>query len=265
MKLISWLENQLKKFILFLKKQKLIKNEIEKESIQPRDYFALARSWADDFYVSVETSRNRWRAATLYLLTPLSALLLLCITFLIPSQHLVPLIIQHYQDGQVVVTPFKQQYAPKNSAEVESDIAKYIRFRESYSSETYNYSYRLIELMSSADVAKQYETSQSASNKNSPINVLGNKEYQNIKIENIIFLDSAYKNKQHKLDRSHQNLAQVDFVLTTCNKHSGMKIQTPLVALISWEYKGMPENPSQRWMNWNGFQVQSYQIHRRNI
>lgn len=265
MKIASFLKNKLKTPILFLKKQTLIKNETEKESIRPYDYFVLARSWADDFYVSVEASRNRWRAAALYLLTPLSGLLLICVTFLIPEQHLVPLIIQHYQNGQVVVTPFKQRYTPKNSAEVESDIAKYIRFRESYGAETYSYSYRLIQLMSSSDVAKKYERYQSVSNKSSPINVLGNKGYQSVKIENIIFLDRANRKKGREKHHFHKNLAQVDFVLTTHNKQSGQETQIPLVALVSWTYTGMPENPSQRWMNWNGFQVSSYETHRRNI
>lgn len=226
------------------------------------DYFRLAASWADDFYTATVTSRNRWRALALYGLLPLSAVLLLCVTFLVPAQHLVPLLVNHYDNGMVTVTPFKQPYAPSDQAQVESDIARYVRFRQSYSADLYDYSYRLIHLMSAPKVAERYDASQSARNPSSPINTLGNQGYQTVKVENILFLDNAAKNQAN--DRNHHNLAQVDFVVTTHNPKTGDTHTRPMTALLSWTYRGTPDNPGDRWLNWNGFTVTRYHVQARN-
>lgn len=293
------------KSISFLKKHQLINQSgnpsgnqpnsqsgnpsTDKKEIHPVDYFALATSWADDFYVSIEAARNRWKALSLFVLLPLLFILLLLMSYLIPSQKLIPLMVNHYSDGQTIVTPFQQHYAPENQSQVESDLARYVQFRESYSADTFDYSYRLINLMSTEIVADTFNQLQNAQNKSSPINVLGNKVYQSVKIESISFLDNENKNNHHSDNsndhntgndhdnknsnnnpktlqhRFHQNLAQVNFVVTTHDEGSGKDISTPLSALISWDYTGTPLNPSDRWMDWNGFKVKSYIINQRNI
>lgn len=236
------------------------------------DYFKTAKSWADEFYTSAITSRNKWRALCIFILTPMIFLLLLCMTFLIPAQHIEPLMINHYADGQTIVTPIKQHYAPKDSAETESDIARYIRFRESYSPDTYDYSYRLIHLMSSQSVYGDYQTSQDSNNKNSPINVLGKSGYETVKIESIVFLDNENKNSTVQSKRTkpnistiHKNLAEVNFVVTTHNSQSNTTTSKPLTALVSWGYRGISNDPNNRWMDWNGFTVTQYQVTNRNV
>ncbi len=246
----------------FSKKHHLIVEGIEKAKVTPHDYFTLAKNWADDFYVVIEASRNRWKALCLWILTPILILLLILITLLVPIQKITPLVINHYQDGQTIVTPFSKKYAPTDQAQVESDIARYVSFRESYSADTYDYSYRLINLMSALTVANAFNQLQNVQNKNSPINLLGNKGYQSVKIESISFLDN--ENKNNKMDSHHRNLAQVNFVVTTFDKESAKEVTTPLTALLSWTYAGTPNDPSDRWMDWNGFKVESYVIEERN-
>lgn len=237
-------------------------NAVAQENI---DYFKLAPNWASDCYVSLEISRNRWKSAVLYVCAPAIALLLFMMTFLIPMQHFSVLKIDHFENGLVTVTPLNHPYAPSSRSEVEANITRYIRFRESYSSDTYDYSFRLIKLMSLNDVARSYEQSQSASNKQAPINILGNNGYQSVTIQNITFLDNEEDNhKKGMTDHHHKNLAQVDFVVTTHNKQTGGVSKMPLSVLISWEYRGNPNNPEDRWMDWNGFTVTSYQVTQRN-
>lgn len=251
----------------FCRKNKWTAQPVNEKEVHAYDYFTLARSWADDFFVSVEASRNRWRSIALWVLVPMVVLLLLCLSFLIPAQHTVPLMINHYDNGIVTVTPFKQEEAPSNMAQVESDIARYVEFRESYSADTYDYTYRLIHLLSSKNVADDYDQLQTINNKKAPINILGHQGYQSVRIENILFLDSEKSNNPHRKrgrDILHHNLAQVDFVVTTYNKANGHHTTLPLTALISWSYRGIPNNPSDRWMDWNGFIVTSYTVKQRN-
>mgnify|MGYP006419483243 CR=1 FL=1 len=249
----------------FCKKHQLVNQPIQAEEVPVYSYFTQARSWTDDFYTTVEASRNRWRALSLWILTPVVFLLLLCVAVLTPIQHLVPLMVNHYNNGLVTVTPFHETYAPKNQAQVESDITRYVRFREGYSANTYQYSYRLISLMSSPSIKRRYDHSQSSANKHAPINVLGNKRYRTVKIQSIVFLDTKGKNSKKNHTTTHRNLAQIDFVVTDHDIKSGTASSMPLTVLISWGYRGMPNNPSDRWMNWNGFSVSTYQVHQRNV
>ena len=234
-------------------------------NVHSQHYFTLAKSWADDFYIAIEVSRNRWKALVLWVMLPIVFLLLGCILLLVPTQHLTPLLIEHYHNGLITVTPFKQPYAPNNAEQVESDIVRYIYFRESYSADTYNYSYRLTHLLSSHDIAAYYDQLQSTANTLSPINTLSNIGYRTVKIESISFLDKATQQLTHHKTTLHHNLAQVNFIITDHDKNSGNITSTPFTVLISWQYKGIPNNPEDRWMNWNGFTVTTYQTQQRNI
>lgn len=233
------------------------------EKITPKDYFGLAKSWADDFYTTMEISRNRWKALCLYILLPIVFILLICVASLAPNQHFLPVLVTHYENGLETLTPFKEPYTP-DVAQVKSDINRYVTFRESYSSSTYDYSYRLINLLSSNDVANTYNQDQSSKNNQSPINVLGNKGYTTVKIDQILILDSEDKNNSDRKDQHHTNLAQVDFIVSEHDKSTGAITSTPYSALVSWQYKGSPKNPADQWENWNGFTVTNYQLQQRN-
>lgn len=254
-----------------IKSKNLTTKTIEQTAeIKPHDYFRLARNWSDDFYAATYASRNRWRAASLYVFLPLSLLLLLCVVMLVPAQHLEPLIINHYEDGLVSVVPLKQPYAPTDRAEVESEIVRYVINRESYSAASYNTQYSLVNLLSDNTVAKQYMTSQDASNKNSPINRLGDKGYQTVHIESVVFLDNvaanlSQRNEKAKRSTQHHNLAQVDFTVTAYDNASGAATHVPLTALISWTYRGTPRDPKQMWQDWDGFTVTQYSVEERNV
>ena len=252
--------------------KKWFETALHQEKMDSNDYFSTAKSWADEFYSSTVASRNKWRALSIFILMPIIFILLICMMFLIPTQHIEPLMINHYTDGETVVTPIKQPYAPKDDAQVQSDIARYVRFRETYSPDSYEYAYRLIHLMSAQSVYSEYQTSQDSSNKNSPINALGKSGYETVKIESIVFLDKENKNSQKHmhsknitLNDLHKNLAQVNFDVITHNDQSNSTTSRPLTALISWGYRGISNDPNERWMDWNGFTVMNYQVTNRNV
>lgn len=229
----------------------------------PLDYFELARSWAGDFYVNLIGSRNRWRAICLYITLPMSCLLLISISFLIPLQHLQPILIHHYQDGYVQVEPLKSSYIPRNKLEIESDLVRYVMNRESYHEFAYKEQFSLVNLLSDNAVARDYMAAQSMSNKNSPINSLGNNGYRTVQVVSVVFLDKAELNDPKKKMTPHRNLAQVDFTVTEHNKFNEQGHKTSWIALLSWEYRGMPNDPEQIWKNWNGFTITAYDVQRR--
>lgn len=227
----------------------------------PPAYFELAKDWAYDYYQSVMVSRNRWKAACLWVCLPLIGMLLFMMCFLIPLQHLEPLLITQYPNGLSSVTVLKSKIAPPAPAQVESDLVRYVTHRESYSSASYDYQYNLVTLLSDRDVAQDYINSQSLSNKLSPVNLLGVKGERRVQVENVLFLDQALPKEHAKV--AHNNLAQVDFVVTQQDGR-GTPIQVPFTAVISWRYRGLPADPNDRWLNWSGFTVTHYTLQQRN-
>ncbi len=245
-----------KQFYTHPKNNKAIKNT--------HDYFSRAQSWSDDFYATAVASRNRWRAMSLFGLAPLLGLSLISIVLLIPNQHLEPLLINHYPDNVVTVMPATQPVIPMSMAEVQSDIVRYVINRESYSAFSYQTQYELIMLLSSDSVADDYANQQASSNPNAPINVLKSKGVQTAQVTSVLFLDSVDKNEPAKHITHHQNLAQVNFTVTTTFSN-GVAQTTPYTALVSWVYNGTPADPTEAWQNWNGFRVTQFQVEQRQV
>ncbi len=248
------------------KKEQITKNKETMVTIsgKPHVYFGKACNWADDIAANMEASRNRWRAVTLYALIPATFLLLLSVTMLIPIQHLEPLLINHYSDGQVSVMPISKKHVPKQAAEIQSDIVRYIVSRESYSAFSYREQYTLVNLLSSGEVASQYINEQDSSNNHSPINVLGNKGTRTVHVTSVLFLDKAAENDPNKKVFNHTNLAQINFTVTSQDE-TGVLKTIPLTALVSWEYRGMRSNQTDAWQNWNGFTITHYDVQQRNL
>lgn len=228
-----------------------------------KNYFQLAKNWADDYYASAVASRNRWKYLCLFVAIPLCAIMLLSVLVLVPMQHLEPLLIHQYENGLVTIEPVKQVSAPTNRAQIESEIVRYIVNRESYSGASYHEQYALVNLLSSHKVAEQYRRVQDVSNKQSPIVRLRNHGYRKVHIESIIFLDNISRNNDQ--NHSHHNLAQVDFTITEDEQQNGRETHLPVTALVSWGYRKVSNNPEARWRDWDGFTVTEYQLHQRNV
>lgn len=234
------------------------------EDAKGKKYFVVAKNWADDMYTEALISRNRYKIA-FYIAMGLALFLAFDMSFLIPAQHMEPLLINHYEDGRVSVLPLKQSAAPINQSQTESEIVRYVVSRESFDPVSFSEQYSLVNLMSADDVAQSYGLSQSAANKNSPISVLGNGGYRTVHVDNVVFLDSKAENKgkPQKL-QTHKNLAQVSFTITDHTKDSGSTKTTPFIALVSWAYHGTPVDPDDMWKNWDGFTVTQYTLQQSN-
>lgn len=228
------------------------------------NYFQLATSWADDYYVRMVSSRNRYQIAFLAAIG-LCALLTLSIIMLSHTHEYIPLLVHHYDSGAVSVSPASQRGAPENQAEVESDLVRYIVSRESYDPASFGEQYQLVTLLSDASVAHVYQSQQNADDDQAFIHRFSNKSVRSVKIEDVNFLDNEAMNMNEKHEKNHKNLAEIHFIVTDKNLSSGKESKTPFVAIVAWEYGGIPNDPEVRWMNWNGFTVVSYQRNQRTV
>ena len=229
-----------------------------KQNAPSSDYFTTAQSWADDLVTATVTSRNRYKLA-FFAATGLAALMTICVMVLVPAQHTELVVVHVGQSGYTWLTTTKSHEKLKPSwAEVQSNIARYITARESYDPILYRHQTSEVKMFSASDVEGQYILEQSQENKNAPINVLQNKGYRTVVVNNVMQEDLAAKNVDGK--GHHVNLAQVNFVVVDHLFDQSQTIKTPYTALVSWRYDGIPSTPEKQLRNWNGFTVTKYQV-----
>jgi type IV secretion system protein VirB8 len=229
----------------------------------PRDYFNRARTWADDNFSQLQQSRNRYQAAFLLALG-LNVATCGAVAVLANYQTIIPLMVHHYDNGVMSVEPLTNERAPLNKTQVESDIVRYIENREAYDITSYRAQFDLVSLLSSNQVAGEYQREQDKSNKDAPINTLSTAMSRRVHVYSINFLDTLIFNEKD-LPKNHQNVAEVVFSLTDTDKERGTTNEHHYNALISWSYTKPPESPALRWQNWDGFQVIRYSKQLRNV
>lgn len=220
------------------------------------DYFKRARTWADDQFGRLEQSRNRYQAAFLSAMS-LNVIALVVIGILANYQTVVPMLVHHYDNGVTTIEPIKNSQTPINRTQIESDIVRYIQYREAYDVSSYRAQFELVNLLSNGTVAKEYLGEQEASNPVSHIHTLGNNTKREVRIYSINFLDSVLANEQD-IRKDHHALAEVVFSLIDTDKTTGKTSSSHYNAMISWQYTNPPESPETRWQNWDGFEVTRY-------
>ncbi len=230
---------------------------VENMTENTKDYFQLATSWADDYYARMIVSRNRYQMAFIVAMV-LCGLLAVSTMMLSHTHEYIPLLVHHYESGAVSVEPSKNNYVPRNKAEIESDLVRYVINRESYDPASFAEMYQIISLMSDSHVAHLYQAEQDANDNQSFIHKFGNKATLSVKVISVSFLDNEDLNTQDKHEH-HKNLAEVHFIVTNKSLNSGKEEKMPYIAILSWQYGGIPSDPELRWLNWNGFMVTSYQ------
>lgn len=230
------------------------------------DYFKQACEWADDRLGGIEASRNRYRLAFLSTMV-LCAALALAISMMMPLKQLEPIMIHHYENGVTVAEHIKKQQPQATQAQIESDLVRYVNFRESYDMSSYRAQFELIHLLSSGSVALEYDKAQRSSNKESPVNQLGTQNSRSVHVYSVNFIDEERLNTQEQKGkkRNHHDLAEVVFSTKDHNKATGAEVEHHFTALIAWNYRGIPSSPDARWNNWNGFEVTRYSVQQRNV
>lgn len=228
------------------------------------DPYAVAEDWYFDRYQIQQVIANRWQLA-FWLQLAFSGALIIGILCLLPLKSWEPIVIQRNSiTGEVWVDPGRTHYLPQNSAEIESNLVRYVVARETYSSIDAAARFQQIIFSSSSDIAKAYENSIDPHNVTSSAALLGNNGLRIVKVEDVIFLDAAETLAHHHSKHTPlPKLAKVDFITT--DTVGEVTTQHTWVATISWEYLGTPNDKEAAWVNWNGFTVTSYRVDQRNV
>lgn len=219
-------------------------------------YFGKAQTWADDLRESVAQSRNRYQAA-FFTSMGLNVMVTLAVAVLANYQTVVPLLVNHYDNGVTVVSAIPEKKAITNQSQIESDLVRYVLHREAFDETSYRSQYELVTLLSNNTTAQEYVREQSKSNPQSPIAILGHAYARSVHVYSVHFIDKEVLNEKDE-NKNHHNVAEVVFQLTDTDKLTGKSTQTPYTALISWRYTTPPESPALRWQNWNGFEITRY-------
>jgi type IV secretion system protein VirB8 len=216
-------------------------------------YFKLAEGFNESSYYAIVASRNRMRLALLGAFACVF-LLILCMLVMLPLQHNEILIMHHRDHGVVWMEKLADatEHAITQS-QVESDIVRYVVNRESYLPGNYAHQYHQIILMSGHDVGSSYQSSQDAKNPKSLIHTLGRHVTRSVTVHNVLWLNKKKKR------------AQVNYTVTDHNHTTQHDRVHDYIALIAWEYRGLPANPSDRWDNADGFLVTQYVVQQTNL
>jgi type IV secretion system protein VirB8 len=263
-KLTQWLSTVSGKSLNNNAEKEMARKKLSKTADADKNYFQLARTWADDYYTLVIASRNRYRAAFLSAMG-LCLLLSLSVMSLSHTHEYIPLMVHHYGSGAVSIEQAENAYMPESQAEVESELVRYIVNRESYDPASFSQQYKLVTLMSDNKVSQTYHHSQSSDDQSSFIATFGSRVVRSVKIQDVNFLDNADLNNEKQHETNHKNLAEVNFVVTDKDVKSGTEKQIPYVAILTWTHAGIPNDPEARWMNWNGFTITHYQRNQRTL
>ena len=234
-----------------------------KPALGLNDYFKQASTWSDDHFGRVALSRKRYQTAFL-LAMGLNTVALVVIAMLAHVQTLVPMLVHHYENGVTTIEPLAQRHVPVNRAQVESDIVRYIQYRESYDASSYRAQFELINLLSANTVAQDYLAEQHKSNLTAPIRLLGQTGMREVHIYSINFLDTMLANEKD-IHKDHHALAEVVFSLIDVDKATGKRTESQYNAMIAWRYTTPPASLETRWQNWDGFEVTRYSKQPRNV
>ncbi|OGT30626.1 MAG: hypothetical protein A3E87_06600 [Gammaproteobacteria bacterium RIFCSPHIGHO2_12_FULL_35_23] len=215
------------------------------------NYFQQANSWADDLYTRMTISKNRYQLA-FYSALLLCSLLIICLIILIPTQHTELVVVHEGEDGYVwLSTTQTDSTLPTTWPRSRAEIAHYVTTRESYDPLLYNYQANEVKVLSSPQVLNEYELSQESNNKFAAINLLGDKGYRTVTINNVLPLSNIQSGKKI-------NLAQINFVVVDHLFGDSKTIKIPYTGLISWQYTNFPTDPKKMLSDWDGFQITKY-------
>ncbi len=230
-----------------------------------QSYFKQACDWADDKFGLLEASRARYQLA-FYIAMGTTLSLALALACLAPLKQVQTIAVHHYQNGVTTVEAQSAQDTPANQAQVESDIVRYVINRESYDDSSYRAQFELVQLLSNNSVAKEFETEQTASNPDAPINQLGTRITRSVHVYSINFIDADSLNqKEIKAKQNHHNLAEVVFSVKDHDKAANRDSEKQYTALISWRYIKPSQSIEERWKNFDGFEISRYTKSQRNV
>lgn len=181
------------------------------------NYFQEAKSWREEITQAKERMIKVYQSLTIMLLLCLTGLSL-AMTVMINREKVVPFLAVMDKKTGEITTPSRvgSQKMAINWQMVRHFVSNYVKDREAYNFLNLDKPYHSVLAMSSSKVKRQYNHYMRPNeNANSPITLLGKKQYRNITIRSI-----------SKLPSDEGNVIDVRFSAQTLNAISDKVIKT---------------------------------------
>ena len=179
--------------------------------------------------------------------------------FFSKSQDLI--VLHDTGNGSAWITQQRGIATPTEAA-TRSNIANYIKMRESYSATSFSHQYRETNKQSSPAVGLEYRRQQSSTNKSSLLRRMGRQGVRKIKVNDVILLPFKSSKKFERVASQHP-FAEIHFTSIEMTSLSGIPKIKNHTAILSWGCLGIPEDPEERLVNWMGFKVYYYNVTER--
>lgn len=213
----------------------------------PPTYYEHAKDWYEEKYELIALSRNRYR---------LLALGLGCLLFLSMASHIAILPLKQYiyrivevnrKTGEVIaLKELEENRYQTNWVVIRYFLHQYVLNRNLYNLEDVKRTFNIALALSSKSIANTYANQIMDTNPESPLNVLGNQYYKEVKVRGI--------------NQLNDHTALVRFTTVTINKLTKNDQKTrELQAVLKWEFKNTTASLKERDMNPFGFFVTYYQ------
>jgi type IV secretory pathway component VirB8 len=210
-------------------------------------YYEAAHSWYQEKYESITCSRNRYRLFAL-MNSVLLGLSIGSIMMLLPLKHTVYRMIEvNQQTGEM--TELKEMEGHTFASHWVMNryfINQYVQLRESYHVEDIKRAFNLVLALSARPIAQDYRFNTVDTNPQSPINVLGDAYYREVKVLSINQLNT--------------NTAIARYQTMTHNKGNLGEVKTEdWQVIVKWDYANPSESLKERDKNPLGFRITYYQ------
>lgn len=208
-------------------------------------YYASALSWADDRVVAERRMRKlAWTIAGVA--SAIALLLALTLLLLVPLKTVQPYVVTvDRQSGAVeVATTLNKGKLTENEAVIQSQLANYVRVRETFDATDLQASYRRVQLLSAPPVRSAYVAQMAAGNPASPLRTLSPGDTVSIKIKSVSLVGPGAA------------LVRYDATRTLAGGRAAGS--TAYVSAVSYGFAGQALRVEDRFDNPLGFQVTRY-------
>lgn len=204
------------------------------------------KNWYADRYQRVLVQRN------VLALTTLVALIVvlfstITISGLTPLKSVQPFLIQvDERSGMTqVVNPLTSNEILASEALKQYFVVQYIRARESFDANLYQYNFEIVRLMSTPDIFRAYAKAFDPTNDTSPIFKYGREYKRSIDFKTVTFLN--------------ENLGQARVVITEEVPRKPAVVKTYVIS-VNFEFVQLELPLKDRYINPLGFQVTNYRV-----
>lgn len=208
-------------------------------------YYAAAQSWADGQVEAERRARNlAWMVAAVA--GGIALILAVALVLLLPLKTVQPYVVTvDRQSGAVeVATTVANSRLTENEAVIQSQLANYVRVRETFDASDLAENYRRVQLLSSPDVSAAYVAQMAARNPASPLRTLSPGDTLKVQIKSVSLTAPGTALVRYDVDRTVAGGRGVS--------------STAYVSAISYGFSDKPLRAADRFENPLGFQVTRY-------